>query len=103
MTTFAIVKTGGKQYVVKPNDIITIDRIDGEKATKIKLETLAIFAEDGSTIEVGKPTIAKQVEGEIVDHMKGEKIRIAHFKAKVRYRKVKGFRQALTQIKIVKV
>ncbi len=103
MSLFAVIKTGGKQYLVSEGSELYVDRINKEKGKKIKFETLAIFTKDGEKVLVGKPNLEEKVTGEIVDHLKGEKIRVARFKAKVRYRRVKGFRHQLTKIKILKV
>lgn len=103
MVNFAVVKTGGKQYLVKENDIITVDRLEAKEKEKINLETLMIFSDDGKVLEMGEPNLEKKVQAEVVSHQKGEKIRVAKFKAKVRYRKVRGFRPYLTTLKIVKI
>lgn len=93
MSTFAVVLTGGKQYIVTGNQEIVVDRINTD-SNEIELQT--IFAiNDGKIAEELKP-----IKAEIVEHVKGEKIRVSKFKAKVRYRRVTGFRPSLTRIKI---
>lgn len=101
MVKQAVVKTGGKQYLVKENDTIVVDKVAAKAKEKISLETLLIFDDKG--IELGKPALAKKVEAEVLDHVKGDKIRVARFRAKSRYRRVKGFRSSLTKIKIIKI
>lgn len=111
MVDYAVVKTGGKQYLVKENDMITVDKLsdfteasaEKEKKETVELETLAIFDTEGKTFELGTPFLTKKVKAEIVFTGKGEKIRVARFKAKVRYRKVRGFRPQLTTLKITKI
>lgn len=103
MEKFAVIKTGGKQYLVKESDIIVVDRINFPEKEKFTLETLAVFDSEGKKIELGEPFLAKKTQAEIIAHVKGEKIRVAKFKAKVRYRKVKGFRPQLTKLKIIKI
>ncbi|MDH7476630.1 MAG: 50S ribosomal protein L21 [Microgenomates group bacterium] len=102
MAKLAVIKTGGKQYLVKEGDEIYVDRIEGKKNDQIKLETLAIFEEE-KEVAIGQPRLQTQTEAVIIEQAKGEKIRVARFKAKVRYRKVKGFRPQLTKIKINKL
>lgn len=102
MKKLAVVKVGGKQYLVEKNSEIVVDYIDKKEKEKIKLETLAVFDDKGEMIELDKEKIPA-VEAEIVEHGKGEKIRVARFKAKVRYRKVRGFRPLLTKLKIIEV
>lgn len=99
----AVVKAGGKQYLVKENDEIVVDKIEGDKAQDVSLETLAVFDDAGTSVELGNPTITKAAKAQIVEQGKGDKIRIARFKAKVRYRKVMGFRSQLTKIKIISI
>jgi len=103
MTKIAVVRTGGKQYLVKENDVIMVDQIEGKTKDKIELETLAVFDEAGDKLDLGMPQTKTKVAAEIVENLRGEKIRVAKFKSKVRYRKVKGFRARLTQIKITKI
>lgn len=113
MANFAVVKTGGKQYLVKDGMNIVVDRLDsepasaeassGKKGKKVELETLLKFDEDGKVFELGQPNLKNKVTAETVEDLKGDKVRIAKFKAKVRYRKVRGFRSQMTKLKIVKV
>jgi len=99
----AVIKTGGKQYLVRENDEIIVDQINAKPKDKLELETLAVFAEDSTQFDLGKPTLKTKVKAELIENLKGEKIRVAKFKAKVRYRRVKGFRAKLSKLKIVKI
>ncbi|MCX7955889.1 MAG: 50S ribosomal protein L21 [Patescibacteria group bacterium] len=103
MAKFAVIKTGGKQYLVKEEDKIIVDRIEAKEKEKIDLDTLMIFSDDEKEFEMGNPLLGKKVIAEIVSQDKGEKIKILRFKAKVRYRKRKGFRPYLTTLKIIKI
>lgn len=103
MVTYGVVKTGGKQYLVKEGMTIIVDQLNVDKGKKVELETLLKFDEEGKAFELGKPLLKKQVFAEVVENVKGDKIRIARFKAKSRERKVRGFRARLTKLKIVKV
>ncbi len=100
---FAVIKTGGKQYLVKESDEIIVDRINEEKDKKVDLETLLIFDEEGKNIDLGTPVLKKKTTAQIIEHIKGDKIDILKFKAKVRYRKRKGFRASLSKIRIIKI
>lgn len=102
MVRYAVIKTGGKQYLVKEKDEFYVDRFEGKEKDKIDLDTLMIF-DDNQELELGTPILKEKVKAEIVEHVKGDKIRVARFKSKVRYRKVKGFRPYLTKIKIIKI
>ena len=103
MVTYAVVKTGGKQYLIKEGMTVTVDQLNLEKGKKTQLEVLLKFDEEGKAFELGQPLLKEEVSAEVIDNVKGEKIRIAKFKAKSRYRKVRGFRARLTKLKIIKV
>lgn len=103
MVMYSVVKTGGKQYLVKDGMEITVDLLDSEKGKKVELEALLKFDDEGKTFELGAPFLKEKVSAEVIDNVLGEKIRIARFKAKSRERKVRGFRSKLTKLKIVKV
>lgn len=102
MLKSAVIQTGGKQYLVKENDEIYVDRLAGEKDSEIELETLAVIT-DGETIELGNPLLSTTAKVKILEQQKADKIRVARFKSKVRYRKVKGYRHQLSKIKILKI
>ena len=102
MGLFAVVKTGGKQYIVKEGTELVVDKIEAKEKDVVELETLATF-DDQADLHLGKPALAEKTKAVVVSQDKGEKIRVAHFKSKVRYRKVKGFRPQLTTLKIEKI
>ena len=97
---YAVIKTGGKQYKVSEGDIIDIDRLKSEKDEKIIFDNvLLLVAEDD--VKIGKPYLeGEKVEGKLLENLKGDKIRVSKFKAKVRYRRKQGHRQNKTLVKI---
>ena len=103
MAKFAVVKTGGKQYLVKENDDIIVDKVLTEEKKDLELETLATFDSEGTDLALGTPLLKSKVKATVVGHMKGDKIRVAKFKAKVRFRRVTGFRPHLSKLKIVSI
>ena len=100
---FAVIKTGGKQYVVSENDEITVDNLNQETDAAVEFEKLAEGDLEKETIKLGNPTLKTKVKGTVVENLKGDKIRVARFKAKTRYRKVTGFRPHLSRVKITSV
>lgn len=100
MQTYAVVLVGGRQYIVKEGDEIVVQNIRKEPKETLDLPILMTFT-DSNEIEVGTPELKKAAKGEVIANIKGDKIRIAKFKSKVRYRKVMGFRPQLSKIKIV--
>lgn len=100
---YAVVQTGGKQYLVKENDEIYVDRLTYKINDEIELKTLLSGNFDDTDINIGTPSLSSQVKAKLVDNIKGEKIRILRFKAKSRYRKRRGFRPFLTKLKIIQI
>lgn len=103
MSKYVVVKTGGKQYLAKENDILTVDFIDVEVKAKVELVTLAKFDTESGEIELGTPELKSKTNAEVVEILRGDKIRVARFKAKSRYRRVRGFRAELVKLKIGKI
>lgn len=100
---YAIIKTGGKQYKIKEGEEIVIDQLKGKEGEKVNFNEV-FLAVDGQRVKIGMPKLEKvEVVGEIVKQIKGEKIRVAKFRAKSRYRRVKGFRPLLTCVRIQKI
>ncbi|KKR34460.1 MAG: 50S ribosomal protein L21 [Candidatus Gottesmanbacteria bacterium GW2011_GWC2_39_8] len=96
---YTIVKIAGKQYKTSAGDEIIVDKLDGEKG-KVEF-TDVLLVSDGDKVIVGTPNVSDvKVIGEIVEQIKGDKVRVAKYKAKVRYRRVTGFRPMLTKVKI---
>lgn len=99
---YAIVSTGGKQYKVATDDVITVEKIEGEAGTKVTLPVL--FLNDGKKIVTDPAKLAKaKVTAEILEQFKGEKQLVYKFHKRKRYHRLKGHRQQLTKIKITKV
>lgn len=101
-TMYAIVSTGGKQYKVATDDVLNVEKIEGEVGAKIELPVL--FLNDGKKIITDPAKLAKaKVTAEIVEQFKGEKVLVFKFHKRKRYRRTQGHRQQLTRIKITKV
>lgn len=98
---YAIVKTGGKQYRVEEGQTLLVERLASEIGDTVELEPLlyrntdTVFDADG----LGKVS----VKAKIVDHPRGEKLRIFKHKPKRGYRRTTGHRQELTKIEITEV
>ena len=94
----AVIKTGGKQYLVTQGEEYVIERLKDSGKT-VQFTPLLIV--DGDKISVGKPTVEKAVvKAEIVEELKADKVTSIRYKAKKRVKKVHGHRQIQTKIKI---
>lgn len=100
---YAVVKIGGTQYKVGEGEELTVDRLPQKEEEIVNFPEVFLLVDDGQ-VKIGQPIISGvAVDAKVVSHLKGEKIRVARFKAKSRYRRVKGFRAALTKIRIEKI
>lgn len=97
---FAIIKTGGKQYKVKENDVLTVEKLPQEQGTSVTFDQVLLVG-DGDTATIGQPLVSgAKVTGEVVDQGKARKVMVIKFKNKIRYRRRKGHRQHQTKVKI---
>lgn len=97
---YAIVRSGSKQYKVKEGDEILVEKIEGETGDKISLDEVLLMAENG-VITVGKPLVLQaRVIASLRAQEKGEKLRVATYRAKSRHRRTLGHRQRLTRLRI---
>ncbi len=102
-TMIAVIQTGGKQYVVKEGDVLTVEKLEAEAGAKVSFPVLLMAEADGSKMDVGAPTLSKTVDGEVVSHGRAAKIEVVKYKAKSRYRRRVGHRQPFTKVKIGKI
>ena len=99
MATYAIVKTGGKQYKVAVGDVVKVEKLDSQPGATVSLPVALVV--DGSNVTADADALAKvAVTGEVLEHTKGPKIRIHKFKNKTGYHKRQGHRQRLTQLRV---
>lgn len=100
---FAIIETGGKQYLVKPGDKLQIEKLAGETGQNVNFEKV-LFTSDGKSFQLGKPYLAgASVEAKILKQGRGKKIDVLKYKAKSKYRRKIGHRQQFTEIQITKI
>lgn len=101
---FAIVKTGGKQYRVAPNEKITVEKIEGEAGTKVTLDNVLFLQNDGSQPTFGDPIVkGAKVEAEIVKTYKNTKVIIFKKRRRQNSRRKQGHRQFRTELKILSI
>ena len=99
---YAIVKTGGKQYKVAVDDVVTVEKIVGDPGDVISL--VPVLLVDGDDLTTGADALAAAtVSVKVVEHTKGPKIRIHKFKNKTGYHKRQGHRQLLTKVQVTKI
>ena len=100
---FAIIETGGKQYRVAEGDSIRVEKLTAEAGNKVMFDKVLLVA-DGEQVEIGTPTVAgKMVEAEVVRQARDRKKIVFRYHSKTRYRKLKGHRQAFTEVTVKKI
>jgi large subunit ribosomal protein L21 len=101
MSTYAIVKTGGKQYRVSEGLTFLVERLPEEDGATVDLQPLLYV--DGSDVVDGDDIDKVQVQARIVAHERGPKLRIVKFKPKRGYKRRNGHRQELTRLEITTI
>ena len=97
---YAIVKTGGKQYRVEEGQTLLVEKLPGEAGAKLDLEPLLLAGDEALFGDkLGKAKVA----AEVVEHLRGPKLRVNKFKPKRGYRRRAGHRQELTRIRVTKI
>ncbi len=95
--SFAIIKTGGKQYSVEAGDTLRVPSIDAKAGDKVEIESL--LTGDGKTASIG----SGKVQATVVSHGRGEKVIVFKKKRRKQYKRKQGHRQGYTEIKIEKI
>ncbi|MSP06281.1 MAG: 50S ribosomal protein L21 [Candidatus Fonsibacter sp.] len=101
--TFAVIKTGGKQYKVSANDTIRIEKIDNEAGKKFDFKEVLLTA-DNTTTEIGSPMIdGAYVEAELLKQARNDKVIIFKKRRRQNSRRKRGHRQHVSIVKILKI
>lgn len=99
----AVIKTGGKQYIVTPGKKIKIEKIEVEEGKKVTFDEVLLINDEGKTI-IGEPMIkGASVSGKVLKQDKHEKVIIFKHKPKKRYKVKKGHRQPYTEVEIAEI
>ncbi len=100
---FAVIKTGGKQYVVRPGDRITVEKLPGNPGDVIEIREV-LLVNKGDELKIGTPLVESAViEAKIVEQGRGPKIIVFKKKPKKGYKRKKGHRQFYTTIEIQQI
>lgn len=100
---YAIVDINGIQTKVTPDEVLEVPQMAGEPGAKLTFDKVLLVG-DGEKISLGQPTVkGASVAVEIVEHLRGPKLRIFKFKRRREYRRRKGHRDALTRIRVTAI
>jgi large subunit ribosomal protein L21 len=100
---YAVIRTGGKQYKVAPQDVLQIEKIEGAAGDAVNFSDVLMVAGDGDP-HVGAPLVSGAlVSAEVVEQARGPKIIIFKKKRRQNYRRKRGHRQDLTTVRILEI
>src|SRR5687768_15405016 len=99
--TYAIVRTGGKQYRVEQGQSLLVERLRADEGAKVSLEPLMV--RDGDKLADGDDLAKATVSATVVGHERGPKIRVLKFKPKKGYKRRTGHRQELTRLEVTSI
>lgn len=100
---YAVIQLAGKQYKVSEGEELTVNSLNQKNDAEIEVNDVLLSA-DGAKISVGTPMVKNaMVKLKVVSNQKGDKLRVAKYMAKSRWRKTHGHRQVLTTVKVVSI
>ena len=100
---YAVIKTGGKQYRVAMDDVISIEQLEGDAGSSIEFEDVLMVGE-GASVKVGAPTVSgAKVVAELVEQTRGPKVIAFKKRRRQNSRRKRGHRQDLTKIRITSI
>jgi large subunit ribosomal protein L21 len=101
---YAVIRTGGKQYRVAPEDVLDVERVSGEAGAKIEFADVLLVGGGDGEPQIGAPLLSGvTVAAEVVEHHRGDKIIVFKKKRRANYRRKQGHRQELTTIRITDI
>ena len=101
---YAVIKTGGKQYKVAANDVLTVEKLEAEAGAKVSFDQVLLVSNDKGDVTAGTPFVAgAKVLGVVGELDKGKKVRIFKKKRRKQYRRTKGHRSLLTRVRITDI
>lgn len=100
---YAVIKTGGKQYRVAKDDVITIEKLNGDAGSSIEFADVLLVGE-GASVKVGAPTVSgAKVTAELVEQTRGPKVIAFKKRRRQNSRRKRGHRQDLTKVRITSI
>jgi len=101
--TYAVIRTGGKQYRVAAGDVLRLERLPGEVGTTVDFPEVLLAAGDGA-VRIGTPLVdGALVRAEIVGQGRARKILVFKKKRRKNYRRRRGHRQAITTVRVMEI
>jgi len=100
----AVIATGGKQYRVTPGQVISVEKLPGDKGGVVEFRSVLMVTRDGGDVLSGADALKTAlVKGEVVRQARSRKVMIVKFKRRKNYRRHRGHRQAATTVRITDI
>ncbi|HEX6211194.1 MAG TPA: 50S ribosomal protein L21 [Methylomirabilota bacterium] len=99
----AVIATGGKQYRVAEGQVISVEKLAGDKGAEVAFTSVLLVTRDGEVIATPDRLRGARVSGQVVAQGRGRKIAVVKFKRRKNYRRNRGHRQAATTVRITKI
>jgi large subunit ribosomal protein L21 len=97
---FAVFESGGKQHRVIEGECVRLEKLDVAPGQSVEFDRVMLVA-DGDDVKLGKPYVdGCKVTAEVVEHGRGDKIRVVKFRRRKKYHRTQGHRQSYTEVKI---
>ncbi len=104
MDKFAVIVTGGKQYLVTEGQMLKVEKLELEVGSPVEFEALLVSDTEGKDTNVGTPTVGGvKVKATVLEQGRADKVSVIKYKPKVRYRRNVGHRQPFTKLKIEQI
>lgn len=103
MSKIAIIETGGKQYVVAADSVITVEKLEAKKGDVVIFDKV-LLVDDGATAQVGAPYVeGATVSGELIEEGRHKKVISMRYRPKSRYATKRGHRQHFAKVRVTKL
>jgi large subunit ribosomal protein L21 len=99
----AVIATGGKQYLVAEGQVISVEKLAGDKGAEVAFTSVLLVTRDGEVIAAPDRLKSARVSGQVLAQGRGKKVMVVKFKRRKNYRRNRGHRQSATTVRITKI
>jgi large subunit ribosomal protein L21 len=98
---FAVIRTGGKQYCVKPGDVLKVEKLEAQQGSSIAFNDVLMVTDDSGKVTFGNPLVdGASINAEILKHSRNKKIVVFKKKRRHNYRRKIGHKQHVSVLKV---
>ena len=98
----AVIATGGKQYRVTPGQIISVEKLPGDRGAPVEFKTVLMVTREGEVL-TGTQLGSARVAGEVIRQGRARKVLVVKFRRRKNYRRHRGHRQSVTAVRITNI